>query len=370
MKEGYDATGVHFDFVDKKSEEVEKEKSELEEISKKLNIKIIYKDYKKEFHDKVISSFVNDYENGITPNPCALCNGIMKFQKLIEVMNEISASYIATGHYANIEKIVSKDGICRYCIKKSKNSQKDQSYMLYRLSNKALSHIIFPISDMDKKDVREIAKQLNLKVADKKDSQDVCFINEEVNGVELSYKEFIKRYEFGDDYREKIARGILKEDEILNRPYFKKGKFVDRDGKVLGFHNGIINYTIGQRKGINIAFNDRKFVLKIDAKNNQVVLGDNDDLMRQDFEVYDIVFSGISEDDLINIIDENIDYTFIAKLRYRHDGSSCDILSHYIDNDKLILKCRLRDRTRAITPGQAAVFYDEKDCVMFGGRIR
>lgn len=249
--------------------------------------------------------------------------------------------------------------------------------MLYRLNQEQLSHIIFPLSNMDKIDVRKIATELNLKVANKKDSQDVCFINSvmanEPVGAStespIDYKEFIKRYEFGDDYKEKIARGLLKEEEILSRSYFKKGEFVDLDGNVLGFHNGIINYTIGQRKGLNIAFGSRKFVVKIDAEKNQVVLGDNDDLMSSDFIIRDVVYSGHDE----NVIGKK----FYAKLRYRHDGTLCEIVGADTIRPRRmgelrepnILTCHLLSPVRAITPGQSAVFYDEDGRVMFGGIV-
>ena len=329
----------------------------LDEIAKKLNIKIIYRDYRKEFYDKVITSFVRDYESGITPNPCALCNNVMKFAKLLDVMKEENCDMYATGHYANVTRIND-----RYCIKKSNNEQKDQSYMLYRLNQEQLSHIIFPIGNMDKNEVRNIASELNLSVANKKDSQDVCFIND------ISYQEFIKRYEFGDDYKEKIARGELKENEILSKPYLKKGEFVDTCGKVLGFHNGIINYTIGQRKGLNIAFGERKFVVSIDSEKNQVVLGNNSDLQATEFKIYDIVYSGLSEEDL-----NTYDKKFFAKLRYRHEPTEChlNLGTGYIIGKMgtLFVSVKLLNQVRAITPGQSAVFYDEEGRVLFGGRI-
>ena len=404
-KQGHEVIGVNFAFADVGADTIRPRMGELcepasidpelEEIAKKLDIKIIYKDFRKEFKDKIIASFVNDYEHGITPNPCAICNGIMKFEKLLQVMREENCDMVATGHYANVvvadtnaTHIVRGDGD-RYCIKKSENQQKDQSYMLYRLNQDQLSHIIFPIGNMNKPDVRKIALEIGLKVADKKDSQDVCFIKN------ISYQEFIKQYEFGSDYREKIANGKLKEEEMLSKPFLKKGEFVDLDGKVLGFHNGIINYTIGQRKGLNIAFGERKFVANIDVEKNHVVLANNQDLYKDYFFVSDLVFSGISETELNDRIMnyesfanvDNIKNIMYAKLRYRHDGTLCKTiervdsslissseknnLKYYFDNkmDQLILKCHMLEPVRAITPGQSAVFYDELGQVMFGGRI-
>ena len=398
-KQGHEVIGVHFNFVgadtirphrtgefhEPKNRTGEFHEPELDDIAHTLGIKIIYRDFRREFHDKIIKSFVEDYERGITPNPCAICNATMKFEKLLEVMKEENCDMVATGHYANVTLVganacralvgESTASPLRYCIKKSSNQQKDQSYMLYRLTQDQLSHIIFPLSNMDKSEVRKIAAELNLEVANKKDSQDVCFINSVVehesveasNASPMDYKEFIRRYEFGDDYKEKIARGLLKEEEILSRPYFKKGEFVDLNGNVLGFHNGIINYTVGQRKGLNIAFGERKFVVKIDAEKNQVVLGSNDDLMSSDFTIRDVVYSGHDE----NVVGKK----FYAKLRYRHEGTLCeivgdDILSfHGRTKCPSLLTCHLSSPVRAITPGQSAVFYDEDGRVMFGGII-
>ena len=431
QKAGHEVIGVNFNFTRNKrdGDDISRGRHsvvpcmgefyepELEEIASKLKIKIIYKDYACEFRNKIINYFVTEYEHGRTPNPCALCNPTMKFAKLIEVMKEENCDMIATGHYAKVgeSKIVGDDILSsrvgsstassqafvgasstsphRYYIQKSSNQKKDQSYMLYRLTQEQLSHIIFPLGDMDKNDVRKIAAELGLKVADKKDSQDVCFIEaSKIVGDDilsshvgasiaspLDYKEYIKRYEFGNDYREKIALGLLKEDEILSKPYFKKGEFVDLSGKVLGYHNGIVNYTIGQRKGLNIAFGERKFVVRIDSEKNQVVLGSNDDLMSTEFKMKDVVFSGHDE----NIIGKK----FYAKLRYRHDGTLCEIREvasdckgklcdtnatcrgEHCEPESTIYTCHLLEPVRAITPGQSAVFYDDEGRVMFGGII-
>lgn len=381
-KEGHEVVGVNFNFCDPTTRRGEHCESapELENIAKTLNIRIIYKDFRKEFHDKIIKYFVEEYEHGRTPNPCAICNATMKFAKLLQIMREENCDKIATGHYANVtlargklyEPVASSrrgehceplQNEALYCIKKSANSQKDQSYMLYRLSQDQLSHIIFPIGNMDKNEVRNIASTLGLTVANKKDSQDVCFISNTLSAP-LDYKEFIKRYEFGDDYKEKIALGKLKEEDILSKPYFRKGEFVDANGNVLGFHNGIINYTIGQRKGINIAFGERKFVVNIDTEKNQVVLGNNEDLMSQNFKIKDVVFSGYSDSE--ESIKELIGKKFFAKLRYRHEGTLCEVVSV---NESFILNCHLLSSVRAITKGQSAVFYDEEGQVMLGGII-
>lgn len=356
-KEGHEVIGLNFNFANRDKTNF-KISEKLVEVVDKLGIKLITRDYSDEFYGKVVKSFVSDYEAGITPNPCALCNSEMKFEKLLQVMREEKADMIATGHYAKIEN---------NCVRKSKNEKKDQSYMLYRLSEDQLSHAIFPIGDMDKTDVRNLARELGLAVAEEKDSQDVCFISSD-----KTYVDFIKEYELGSDYKEKILGGELKSDNIYNYPFMKQGEFVDIDGKVLGYHKGIINYTIGQRRGLNIAFGERKFVKEIDVEKNQVVLCDNDELYSSEFSIYDMVFSGYPKEKILKSDSEDIKLTFIAKLRYRHDGTVCDIhLKKNTDgsiND--IAVCKLHEPVRAITKGQAAVFYDENNFIMFGGRIK
>ena len=371
--QGHEIVGVNFNFIaeDREPEnrmgELYEPNQELLEISEKLGIKIISRDFSTEFREKVITSFVRDYEKGITPNPCALCNASMKFDALLCLMKEEDADMVATGHYANIVSPDENeiDNISHYCIKKSGNLRKDQSYMLYRLSQEQLSHIIFPLANMNKDDVRKIAAELGLKGAVKKDSQDVCFIKDD-------YAEFIKEFELGKDYKEKIAKGELSLAEIEKFPFFNKGEFVDENGVVLGYHKGIINYTIGQRKGLNIAFGERKFVKAINVEKNQVVLSDNESLKSSDFKIYDIVYSGKTLNEL------NDKCTYIAKLRYRHEGTACDIDFTSFDYDGQIKNgaslrnfatCHLSEPVRAITNGQAAVFYDDKDRIMFGGRI-
>lgn len=350
-KSGYEVIGLYMNFCENDAENLSLIKMKIHNISEKLDINIIYKDYRKEFKDLVINYFVNEYKKGVTPNPCAFCNGAMKFKKLLEVKEELKIDKIATGHYANVNKIND-----RFCIRKSKNENKDQSYMLYSLSQDELKDLVLPMSDKDKNEIREIATSLNLEVANEKDSQDICFIKN------IDYKEFLKQFEFGDDYKDKIARGFLSNNDIMSLPYFKKGEFIDRNGKVLGYHNGIVSYTIGQRKGLGIAFSERLFVNNIDVSNNKITLGSNDDLYSESFEVKDLVYQGIDEKIFDNSeLDDNI---FNVKLRYRHIGTKCTVKKC---GD--IYKCFLKEKVRAITRGQAAVFYDMNDNIMFGGTI-
>lgn len=296
-------------------------------------------DKTKEFREKVLDRFVFDYKNGRTPNPCAICNREIKFNMLIDIMKELNYDHIATGHYANI---VFENG--RYSIKKSENAKKDQSYLLYNLTQEQLSKIIFPIANMDKSKTREIAYKFNQNLSEKKDSLDLCFVKN------MDYKEFINRYEYGDDYREKIALGEL---NIEN----KIGEVVDMDGKILGYHNGIMNFTIGQRKGVNIAAGSKKYVVEINSEENRVVLGDDSDLYSDKFLVDELNCQGIDE------IKDSIDYEFDCKIRYRDKGSKCILRK---ENDKYL--CILEKKARAITKGQSAVFY-RNNLTMCGGII-
>lgn len=356
-EKGYDVTGISFLFTEDKdiSNHIEK----INNLCKILQIPLIIKDYKNEFKEKIIDKFVEDYKNGITPNPCTICNSNMKFEKLYVEMKSQGFDKIASGHYANINKINNN-----YCIKKSENSIKDQSYMLYGLKQEILENLVFPLGDMDKNDIREIAKNIGIDEAKEKDSQDICFINKffEKNfpNSKVDYKEFIKCYDFGEDYKEKILSGLLKKDDMINTNYYKKGEFINKNGEVLGYHDGIISYTIGQRKGLNIAFGERKFVVDIDAKNSKVILGSNEDLYSDIFKIKNVIFQGLTLGEL-----KNIDKNIYAKVRYRHDGTICDYFQ--VENENII--CKLKEPVRAITKGQVAVFYDEDGNVMFGGII-
>ena len=365
-KQGHEVIGICLNFcdnIDEKNDTLDwKVCEKLNNLSSQLGIKIYEKDYRKEFKDTVIKYFVDEYKKGYTPNPCAYCNGVMKFEKLLSAMKEYGADMIATGHYAKVGYIDNTLNGRRYFIKKSKNEQKDQSYMLYSLSQEQLSHLILPIGDMDKSEVRDLAKESGFEEAYKKDSQDVCFILKEQLGEDSDYREFIKRYDFGDDYKEQIARGMLSDVDMSKVSYLQKGEFVDTKGNVLGFHKGIINYTIGQRKGLNIAFGERKFVVDINVKENRIVLGDNDELFSSEFKVKTLNGQKI---DIDCIVRKDLCEKIFAKVRYRHAGTECIVCK---DDDETIV-CKLKEPVRAITRGQAAVFYDENDDILFGGTI-
>ena len=322
--------------------DTEYSKKEIEyakKLAKELNIEHRVIDKTKEFKNKILDRFVNEYKNGLTPNPCAICNREIKFDMLLSIMKELNYDHIATGHYANI---VYENG--RYAIKKSKNDKKDQSYLLYNLTQEQLSKTIFPIGNMDKNEIRNIAITFNKHLSEKKDSIDLCFVKD------MDYKEFINRYEYGDDYKEKIAKGKLIIDD-------KKGVVKDLSGNIIGYHNGIMNFTIGQRKGLNIPTDSKKYVVRIDNTDNSIVIGEEKDLYNDKFFVKELNCQGIDE------IKEGIDYNFDCKIRYRDKGVSCILRKA---DDKYL--CILSNKNRAITSGQSAVFY-KNDLTMCGGII-
>lgn len=339
---GYEVVGISMITNNLKSQKEDIENAQ--KISKKLGIKHKIVDKRKEFDEIVLKRFVEDYRNGRTPNPCAICNRHIKFKMLYDEMIIENADTISTGHYANVVKL--ENGL--YAIKESNNKKKDQSYLLYNLSQEQLSHIYFPIADSDKEDIRSFAKEIDISTAEKKDSFDLCFIKD------IDYIEYIKRRIMGDDYRKKIALGQINEED-----YFNKSKFVDKNGNFLGTNDGIINYTIGQRKGLGTAFGKRTYVIDIDKEKNEVVLGDDDDLYKNDFEVNEVNYQAIDG------FEENKTYEYFAKVRYRHEKTLCDI-KRVGDT----LYCSLKEKARAITKGQSAVFYNTDGTIIAGGTIK
>lgn len=280
------------------------------------------------FEKSVVENFLDEYIHARTPNPCIICNREVKFERLLSFAIENGFDKIATGHYASVEKI-SIGNEERYALKRSRDIKKDQTYMLWRLSQKQLAMLTLPLSDLEKSEVREAAKGEGLVAADREESQEICFI------PDGDYASFIE-----------ARRGVS-----------KKGSFINNEGKILGEHNGIIRYTIGQRKGLGIAMGERVFVTDIDIKNNTITLSP-DDSYADCIMISDVVFSGISE---MNAGDERDLFVKVrylapmikARLKYLGDGRA---------------EARLESPVRAVTPGQSAVFYDG-DLLALGGFI-
>ena len=280
--------------------------------------------YKEEFRSLVMNKFAESYEMGATPNPCIDCNKYLKFGRLYERAEVLGCDYIVTGHYARIEK----DGD-RYVLKRALDDSKDQSYVLYNLTQELLAHILFPLGELTKAEAREMAEKNGFVNAHKPDSQDICFVPD-------------------GDYASAIERFTGK----VPQP----GDFVDAEGKVLGKHKGIIHYTVGQRKGLGIAFGEPVFVVRTDPQTNTVVLGKNEDLFHSHVKVRGVNWiSGEAPAGPVNVH---------AKLRYRQQAAKAILTPDGTDRAELVFD----QPQRAPAPGQAAVFYDG-DEVLGGGII-
>ncbi|MGN0689823.1 MAG: tRNA 2-thiouridine(34) synthase MnmA [Oscillospiraceae bacterium] len=295
-------------------------------IARRLDIPYYVFNFSDCFQECVMDRFVYAYENGMTPNPCIDCNHYLKFNKLFQRAKELSFDYVATGHYARIE-YNSDSG--KYMLKKAVDSNKDQSYMLYTMTQEQLSHTLFPLGDMIKPQVREVAEHNGFCNARKHDSQDICFVQ---NG---SYADFIKQYT-GRDY--------------------PQGYFVDANGNIIGMHKGIINYTVGQRRNLGISSSKPMYVCKICADSNTVVLGDAQDLFSKEAKITNLNWiSGTVPTEPIRCK---------AKIRYRQQEQWA--VAYPLVNGDVYLE--FDEPQRALTPGQAAVLYDE-DIVIGGGII-
>ena len=282
--------------------------------------------YKKEFKKYVIQDFIKCYSNCKTPNPCIECNKYMKFGFMYEKAKEIGCKYIATGHYAKTE--YSKK-YHRWVLKKSKAEKKDQSYVLWNIPKELLEFIIFPLGDFkSKEEIRKIANEKNLKVANKPDSEDICFI------PDGNYKKFL---EINSDLKP------------------KEGNIVDINGKILGKHTGLYNYTIGQRKGLGISNPVPLFVLGFNKEKNEVIVGEEDKLYKKEILVNEVNLQ------LFDKIDDWIEVE--VKTRYSSKLSKAKIIQ-----DKEYIKVIFDEPQRAVTPGQSAVFYIG-DIVLGGGKI-
>lgn len=281
-------------------------------------------DMTEEFEQIVIGNFVQEYASGHTPNPCIVCNKNIKFGKLFAYAEELGADYLATGHYAN--KVLAADG--KYYLQVASDEKKDQSYVLYTLSQKVLQKVLFPLANYNKTTIREIANKNNLPVFNKPDSQEICFIPDN------NYRAFLKQHS--------------PETKI------KKGHFVNRAGKILGVHQGIMNYTVGQRKGLGIAYGRPLYVLEINTARNEIVLGDREELTRTNFLVKDVVFTN----EEILTAPKNV----LVKIRYGNNWRAGTI----IPAGEFVEVC-FDNTAQAVTPGQSAVFYQDKKVI--GGGI-
>lgn len=333
-EQGYDVIGVTMQIWQDEEQQIMEENGgccglsaveDARRVAAQLEIPYYVMNFKKEFRTSVIDYFMDEYLAGRTPNPCIACNRYVKWESLLERSLQIGADYIATGHYAGVERL--QNG--RYTIKMSGTLEKDQTYALYNLTQEQLSRTLMPVGDYTKDEIREIASRLNLPVAGKPDSQDICFV------PDGNYASFIE---------EEL-------DTVL-----PKGNFVTKEGSVLGEHKGIIHYTVGQRKGLGLALGYPAFVTEIRPETNEVVIGTCEESMAVQVRANKIQFMAIE--------DLPEPRRLWAKIRYNHKGAWCQVKR---SGDDEIL-CTFEEPQRAITPGQALVLYDGK-YVAGGGTI-
>ncbi len=295
-------------------------------VAYKLGIKHYVFNFSDAFRENVIEKFAQDYINGLTPNPCIECNRHIKFSRLLQRADLLEYDMIATGHYVKRE-YDSASG--RYLLKKANDNRKDQSYVLYVLSQYELEHTLFPMGEITKEKAREIALEKGLINAKKRDSQDICFV------PDGDYAGFLEN-----------TLGVKS----------KQGDFVYKDGTVLGRHKGIIHYTIGQRKGLGISYRHPIFVLDKNAVNGQVLLGENEDLFTSRLYANNLNFIAI----------DKLTAPMRVSARVRYSQSESSAVVHPIDED--IIMVEFDDPQRAVTPGQAVVLYSD-DVVIGGGTI-
>lgn len=294
-------------------------------VAAQLEIPYYVMNFKEDFRKYVIDYFVDEYRNGRTPNPCIACNRYVKWELLLRRSLSIGGDYIATGHYARVVRL--SNG--RYTLKVAKGIEKDQTYALYNLTQYQLSKTLMPVGEYNKTQIRQIASDIGIRVADKPDSQDICFIPDGDYAAYLEQKEGLKAV---------------------------PGHFVDLNGTVLGEHKGIFHYTVGQRKGLGLSMGHPVFVVDIVPETNEVVIGENADTFAKELIADKTNFMSVEKPE------DGMQVT--AKIRYAHKGAPCRI--YMMDEDRV--RVVFDEPVRAATKGQAVVFYED-DYIVGGGTI-
>ena len=334
-EQGYDVIGATMQIWQDEEREIQEENGgccglsavdDARRVAQTLDIPHYVMNFKDEFKCRVMDYFVEEYLTGRTPNPCIACNRYVKWESMLKRSMEIGADYIATGHYARIVQLTNG----RYAIRNSVTAKKDQTYALYNLTQEQLAHTLMPVGEYTKEEIRTIAEKIGLTVAHKPDSQEICFIPDH-------------------DYAAYI-------DRAAGERVPKVGNFVTKDGEVLGRHLGITHYTVGQRKGLNLAMGHPVFVTQIRPETNEVVIGEAEDVFGDTLYCNHINYMGM--EDLAQPKE------VLAKIRYAHAGERCVI--ERVAKD--VIKCTFLKPVRAITPGQAVVFYED-GYVLGGGSI-
>lgn len=305
-------------------------------VAQALDIPHYVMNFRQEFQEKVVDYFVDEYLAGRTPNPCIACNRHVKWEALLHRSLELGADYIATGHYARIDRLPNG----RFAVRSAVSARKDQTYALYGLTQDQLAHTLFPVGDWSKDEIRRMALEAGLPVAHKPDSQEICFV------PDGDYAGFIEREIAGRGGRPPEGAGA----------FAGPGSFVTEDGVTLGRHKGIIHYTVGQRRGLELPMGKRVFVTRIRPETNEVVVGDAEDLMTT--EVWCDRVNYMARADLDGPV------RAFAKIRYNHRGEDC-VLEKFADGR---VKCTFDRPVRAAAPGQALVFY-QGEYVLGGGTI-
>lgn len=333
-EQGYDVIGVTMQIWQDEEPGVQEENGgccglsaveDARRVASELQIPYYVMNFKREFQEHVIDYFVGEYLHGRTPNPCIACNRYVKWEALLSRSLGIGADYIATGHYAQVERL--KNG--RFAIRNSATKRKDQTYALYNLTQEQLSRTLMPVGAYSKEQIRRIAEEISLPVASKPDSQDICFV------PDGDYAAFIRK-----EYQGKIP----------------EGNFVTSDGQILGRHKGITHYTVGQRKGLGLALGYPAFVLEIRPETNEVVIGTKEESMTREVRANRLNFMAVE--------DIEGEMRAFAKIRYNHKGAWCTVKR--TEEDEIC--CVFDEAQRAVTPGQALVLYDG-EYVLGGGTI-
>ncbi|MCK8815990.1 tRNA 2-thiouridine(34) synthase MnmA [Natroniella sulfidigena] len=295
-------------------------------VANKLDIPFYVVNFKDLFEEKVIQDFKDEYAKARTPNPCIMCNREIKFGAFLQKAKELDAYYMATGHYAKIDQ--NQQG--RYIIRKAIDESKDQSYTLYNMTQEQLKHTLFPLAEYKKTQTRELAKEFGLRVHNKPDSQEICFVPDD------DYNRFLK-----ENYPEIIEPGPI----------------LDLEGNKLGEHDGLPFYTIGQRKGLDLQTHKKWYVVELDQERNAVIVGDNEDVFAE----------SLIADDLNWIAIESLSDSMKVKAKIRYNTSAAEATIYPLKDNQV--KVVFDHPQRAITPGQSVVFYDQ-DIVVGGGLIK